>query len=390
MNPLAQNAAELLRALPAPLSSISAKVFAQIAESVADWDVVFERARQHGVLPLLYLRLANSPTNIPPDAYEQARNAFERNAFHCMTNTEELLHILGAFAEAGIAAMPFKGVVLAASAYGDMNARAAGDLDILIFYRDLQRATDILKSRGYELRTKTLGDGSPEAKNYFEFHFERPSDGMVLELRWKLELTQPRYGYDLGLDWVWSARTSVVLAGARVPTIDPVRSLLVLCMHGSKHAWSRWMWVCDVAKLIEAQPMLDWREAQREASRVGLERCLALGVLLSTRGANATVPSAVLGTFESDRAMSQLADSLLSSVLYEPAPMPQGRLPYHLQILGARDRARALLSPSILRPNEKDRAVVKLPGVLAPLYYLIRPLRILRERSQHRVNQGSR
>ena len=87
------------------------------------------------------------------------------------------------------------------------------------------------------------------------------------------------------MDWVWDQRGTVTLAGAKVPNLDPVSSLLVLCMHGSKHAWSRWMWVCDVARLIESQPGLDWVAARREARRVGLWRCLALGVLLAWRGA---------------------------------------------------------------------------------------------------------
>lgn len=381
MPPLEQNAADLLRALCTSRRGTSASAFALVASRIADWDQVFEQARRHGVLPLLYLRLAEVAECVPASALAQARSDFERNALHCMTNAEELLHVLGAFREADIPAMPFKGVVLAAAAYGDITARTAGDLDLLIHYGDLQRATAILKNRGYELRTKTLADGSPEAKNYFEFHFERPADGMVLELRWKLELTQPRYGYDLGLDWMWVARRSVRLAGAEVPDLDPVRSLLVLCMHGSKHAWSRLMWICDVAKLIESEPALDWMTAQEEAKRVGLERCLALGVLMARRGADADVPGDVLSDLEADRAMSRLADSLLHNVLEPPGAVPKGVLPYHLQILGSRDRARAFFSPSILRPNERDRAAVKLPRFLDPIYYVIRPFRILLDRS---------
>jgi len=62
---------------------------------------------------------------------------------------------------------------------------------------------------------------------------------MVLELRWRLELTQPRYRHNLGMDWVWPRRQTVNLAGVDVPNLDPERSLLMLCMHASKHAWSR-------------------------------------------------------------------------------------------------------------------------------------------------------
>lgn len=381
MRPLDHNLAELLRACARPRTDASAASIAQLARNISRWQDLIHGAAEHGILPTLYSRLLEIPEAVPSDVLQLAKREFERNAFHCMTNAEELLHVLRAFEEAGLATMPFKGVVLSTSAYRDMTMRPAGDIDLLIHYRDLHRATEILKQRGYELKTKTLQDGSPEAKDYFEFHFERESDGMVLELRWKLELTQPRYGYDLGLDWVWDRRGSLLLAGAEVPNLDPMSSLLVLCMHGSKHAWSRWMWVCDVAKLIESQPGLDWEFARREAKRVGLERCLALGVLLAWRGAGAGVPQDVRRKFERDRDVSNLVDFFAKSILENPGAMPEGRMPYHLRILGFRDRVRMLVSPSILQPNERDRAAIRLPRVLEPLYYLIRPFRVLFDRA---------
>jgi Uncharacterised nucleotidyltransferase len=381
MRPLDHNLAELLRACARPRTEVSAASFAQLERNISGWQDLIRGAVEHGILPMLYSRLLEIPEAVPSDVLQLARREFERNAFHCMTNAEELLHVLGEFEEAGLAAMPFKGVVLGASAYDDMTMRPAGDIDLLIHYRDLQRATEILKHRGYELKTKTLEDGSPEAKDYFEFHFERESDGMVLELRWKLELTQPRYGYELGLDWLWDRRRSLSLAGAQVPNLDPVSSLLVLCMHGSKHAWSRWMWVCDVAKVIESEPGLDWELTRREAKRVGLERCLALGVLLAWRNAGAEVPQDVRRKLECDRDVSNLADFFTKSILENPGAMPAGRMPYHLRILGFRDRVRMLVSPSILQPNDRDRAAIRLPRALEPLYYVIRPFRVLFDRT---------
>jgi len=381
MRPLEHNAAELLRAAVKPRTAASAANISQLARATSRWEDVIEGAREHGILPLLYPRLTENHESIPSDALLQAKREFERNAFHCMTNAEELLQVLGAFQNADIAAMPFKGVVLGASAYGDMTMRTAGDIDLLIRERDLHRATELLKHRGYDLKTKTLEDGSPEAEDYFEFHFERASDGMVLELRWKLELTQPRYRHNLGLDWVWERRRRLRLAGAEVPNLDPVSSLLVLCMHGSKHAWSRWIWISDVAKLIESESALDWEAALREANRVGLERCLALGVLLARRGADANVPADVLRRLEADRDMNKLSDFLAGNVLQNPGAMPEGRMPYHIRILGSRDRRRSVLSLSFLRPNERDRAAIRLPRFLSPLYYVIRPFRMLLDRT---------
>ena len=98
---------------------------------------MIEGAREHGILPILHSRLEEFPNCIPSEVLQRIRREFERNAFHCMTNTEELLQVLSAFEQARIVAMPFKGVVLGASAYGDMTMRTAGDLDLLIRYPDL-------------------------------------------------------------------------------------------------------------------------------------------------------------------------------------------------------------------------------------------------------------
>ena len=373
--------ANLLRTIVRPRVERCGETFAELAAKISCWEETIETARRHGISPVLYSELAANEPAIPREALNLARNEFERNAFHCLANAAELLEVLKAFEGAGIAAMPFKGVVLGASAYGDMTARTAGDLDLLIYYRDLMLATRILKSRGYELTTKVLEDGSPEAQNYFEYHFERAADGMVLELRWRLELTQPRYRRDLGMQWVWPRRRIVKLAGADVPSFDAISGLLMLCMHGSKHVWSRLIWICDVAKHLESEPNLDWTYAQREATRLGLWRCLALGVLLARRIAGAQVPPPVLRSFENDRTARKLADFLQKHVVEEPGRMPDGRVPYNVQILGFRERAYVVLSPTFLRPNARDRAVVKLPKALEPLYYVIRPFRVLLDRT---------
>ncbi len=381
MQPLDHNTAEFLRAIVRRDARKRKLAIAELAAEVSSWDAVVDGARRHGVLPTLYCWLTENEERIPESAMKLARREFERNTFHCMANTAELLRVLQIFNGAGIEAIPFKGVVLSSSAYGDLKARSAGDLDLLIRYPDLQKATTLLKEQGYELKTEALEDGSPEAENYFEFHFERATDGMVLELRWKLELTQPRYRYNIGLDWVWPRRRTVRLAGASVPDLDAISTLLVLCMHGSKHVWSRLMWILDVAMLLESEPELNWNEAEEEAKKVGLERCLGLGVLLAHRVAGAGVPAEILRRFESDRSVKKLADFLDQHLLEEPGRMPEGRIPYNLRILGFRDRAAVLFSPDFIRPNARDRALVKLPKALEPLYYVIRPFRILLDRA---------
>jgi hypothetical protein len=372
---------ELLLAIARQKGALGVAPIAELAAEIPNWEETLRAARQHGVAPMLYSALIAHEESVSRDVLQLARSEFERNAFHCFANASELLAVLREFENAAIPAIPFKGVVLGASAYGDITARTAGDLDILIYYRDLRKGTEILKEHGYALTTKVLDDGSPEAEHCFEFHFERPSDGMVLELRWRLELIQPRFREKLGMDWVWPRRNSTKLAGADVPNLDAVSALLVLCMHGSKHVWARLIWICDVARLIESEPGLDWDAARKEAKRVGLWRCLALGVLLAQRVADAEVPQEVLESFRKDRVAMQLAEFFHEHAMDESHKMPAGRVPYNLHLLGFRDRAWAVLSGSALSPNERDRAFIRLPRALEPLYYLVRPIRILCDRS---------
>ncbi len=377
--PIDRESSELLRAIVRRPSSVEA--IEHLVKKIRDWNSLLKMAQEQRILPLLYARLAELGVLVPSATQKQLRSEYQRNVFHSIANAAELIDVLKEFDDEKIPVMPFKGVVLAASIYQDPSSRPAGDLDVLVHRRDLVRATAALLRRGYELKTEVHADGTPHASNSYEYHFERKSDGMVMELRWRLELTQPRFRRNLGMDWVWPQRRVTMLAGAEVPDMSPKVTLLVLCMHGSKHVWSRLIWICDVAQLLESHPELNWKEVLREAKRTGLWRALALGVLLAHRMAGAPVPDSILRKFESDSTARCLALHFEKNLFDAPGGTPKSRVPYSVQLLGFEDRIRLIFSVGFLHPNQRDRAVVRLPKGLHGLYYLIRPFRILWDRS---------
>ena len=379
--PIDYKTRELLCAITRRRDDPVARELEPLAGKILDWNSLIFLAQEHRILPLLFSRLEELGPSVPDKVRESLRVEYQRNVFHSLANTVELLDILTVFDREMIPAMPFKGVVLAASVYPDPMARPAGDLDVLIYYRHLLRATAILLERDYELKTPVHADGTPAAEDYYEYHFERRADGLVLELRWRLELTQPRFRHDLGMDWVWPRRRSALLAGATVPNMSPEVAMLVLCMHGCKHVWSRLIWVCDVAQSLAAYPDLDWKEVQREAKQSGLWRSLALGVLLAHGIAGAPVPPDILRCFQNDRSARTLAEHIQEHMFDSPGSTPKSRVPYSVQLLGFSDRLKLLLSFNFMRPNERDRALLPLPKSLYFLYYLLRPLRILRDKS---------
>jgi hypothetical protein len=372
---------ELLRAIARRPTGTAAQQIHQLAEKVRDWDSLLRLAYEHRVSPMLYSRLAEVGPAVPPEVQERLRTEYQRNMLYNLANAAELLAVLKAFEHERIPAMPFKGVVLGASAYHDLTTRPSGDLDLLIRYSHLRQAAALIRQRGYELKTPLQADGTPAPTNPDEYHFEREADGMIVELRWRLELTQPRFRSNLGLDWVWPQRRTALLAGAEVPDMSPEITLLVLCMHGSRHVWSRLIWICDVAQLLASSPGLDWQEVIREAKQTGLWRPLAIGVLLAHRIAGAKIPQAVLRRFEADTTACNLAQHMQENLFDAPGSKPPGRVPYNIKLLGFRDRVRWFMSLDFLRPNEQDRAFLPLRKSLSPLYYLIRPIRLFWDRS---------
>ena len=278
--------------------------------------------------------------------------------------------------------MTFKGIVLAAYAYGDLLLRPGGDLDIAIRSRDVARASDILKRRGYHLKTSIREDGAPAIDGCYEFAFQRPTDGKVLELRWRFDLVWKRYRRDLGIDWVQQNRQTVSVAGSDVPTICPETLLLLLCLHGSKHAWSRLIWVCDVARLLDSCPDLNWQMTIAESKRLELGHVLSLGVLLAVRMLGALIPRDVLRRFEADRTARKLCGHFQQNMMERPGITPPGLVPYGMQLLEWRDRLNAVVCGRFIQPNERDRALLPLPDRLAWAYYLLRPIRLLLDRSR--------
>jgi hypothetical protein len=369
----------LLRAVARWPSAVDAGKLRALAANIPDWDALIVLAQAHRVAPVLFACLSGLEIPVPESASRQLHAEYQRNLVHNLASAAELVALLALFDQAGIRAMPFKGVVLTATAWGDLGSRPGGDMDFLLAEEDIEPAVRLLCDRGYRLKPTPDGIETDPEKN--EHTLERASDGLVVELRWRMDLVYARFGQTFGLDWVWPRRGTATVAGAAVPTLSPDAALTILCMHGCKHGWSRLVWIMDVARMAGASPEVDWDAMIREARLLGLGRALPIGMLLAHEVAGAVLPPGALARFAGDRAALELAQHFAQNLFQTPGIGPAGMVPYSFQLLGFRDRLRYLFSLNFLRPNERDRAVVSLPHPLRALYYVIRPFRILLDRS---------
>ena len=225
------------------------------------WASLLQTAFHHGVMPLLYRSLqTTAPDLIPPDTFHQLQNAFRQNIVRNEVMARELVTLLGLFNEHEIMAIPFKGPVLAVMAYGHLSLRQFGDLDLFVPKRDLPRAAEILLSQGYQAKNQLnyehLNDSLEE-----KYHTFTRKDGLVrVDLQWMIADSQFSFQLDHE-DWK-TQLAPVSLAGSTVQSFSPEVMLLILCVHGSKHRWTRLQWVCDVAELLRAHPRMDWESVQ--------------------------------------------------------------------------------------------------------------------------------
>jgi len=80
---------------------------------------------------------------------KQLRTQWQMITLYNRHLTAELVRLTGLLKAAGIAAVAFKGPVLAAMAYGSIDMRQFVDLDILVRQTDLPRIAEILSAERY-------------------------------------------------------------------------------------------------------------------------------------------------------------------------------------------------------------------------------------------------
>ena len=89
-----------------------------LAEQGPRWDILTAQARAHGVLPLVYTHLHKHAWDwVPPAAQQHLREYTEQNTKKNLRLAGELVRVLAALEQAGIAALPYKGPSLEQEIY---------------------------------------------------------------------------------------------------------------------------------------------------------------------------------------------------------------------------------------------------------------------------------
>lgn len=342
-----------------------------------DWPRLITLAKGHGVLALVARDLKRRGwEGVPPDVVVRLTRYRAALTARNLALTRQLLDVLELLTSRGITALPYKGPLLAAYAYGDVGVRPFGDLDLILSEGDVLPARELLIANGYRSLTPRTDDRAQGLPPGHALALGGGAHRATVELHWRLAPSFP-----LTIDRLLPHIRPFPLLDSSVPCLCPEQFLLALCVHGGKHAWERFEWIAGVAHLIARHPDLDWERVAAEAKELGASHSLALGLSLAVAAAGAPVPEAAMATVGSARVMS-LATKMDEELLHHP-PQSGGavaRYSMRLRAASAEERLRYFLF--LRHPTEKDLGFLRLPKRLSILYFLVRPLRILDEHAK--------
>ena len=346
----------------------------------ADWSRVVEVADAHGVAPLVARNLAALGwPDVPPAARDALEAARRVNAARSALHARALARVLAGFADAGIPAIPLKGVALSASLYGDPAARASADLDVLVPPTAVPRAFGVLAGLGYT----ATGDPAPAdvfdldrlpawdarlllGSNIEQVFASPDAAGCPVELHWDIAWRWPHGA--AGLADLWASARRQSFGGSPALALHPEWEVLYLAVHAARHRWSALKWLVDVHEIC-ARGAVDWARARERAEPLGLADALDLTLGAST---------ALLGTPIPPGAQVRPVPRWVPLFPAMPAAADIWRDALLPARLFCRPAARAAyLTRVLLVPTLAERRLIRLPPSLRGLYYALRPLRLL-------------
>jgi hypothetical protein len=182
------------------------------------------------------------------------------------------------------------------------------------------------------------------------------------------------------LDEMNSRLIPLEIGTRKLRTFSVEDTLVMLCVHGAKHFWERLAWIVDIAQLITTEEV-DWALLFVIAAKMESTRVLLLGLYLAHDLFRAPLPKLVLQDACNQKQVQWLANKVREQHMGISDPST-GVWPRALFRLRSRDEfwqgLRHIFRLAI-SPTESDRQTVSLPRLLAPLYLVVRPWRLLRE-----------
>jgi hypothetical protein len=345
------------------------------------WGAVVAETLRQCLVPLVYRHLhAHCADLVPTRTLTELKQHYLLASARSLALAAELREITMLLEAEDVPSLPYKGPVLALQAYGDIALRTFTDLDLIVRPSDLGKARRILAERGYKpLEELTQSQEAAVLKLDHNLPLVRAKDQIILELHWRL--APVALTFQMPMQLLWDRASTIVLGGQGVRGMSKSDLILVLSVHGTRHAWSAVEWITGLAELMRQSGEICWEQVIREAELFRVARMVRLALALAHGLLEAPVPHRLSRWIHDDPAIPSLLD-WVASRLFVPADSAASAeqwtvFRFELAVKQSRkEQVRDALA-RIFLPTGKDWSAAGLPDVFFPLYHVLRPLRLL-------------
>ncbi len=348
-----------------------------IDEEHSTLDSIIPLAIQHGILPLVYysIKTHTEDMDIAPFLSELKQN-YQAIAQRNILMSAELIRITQLLEKNNVEVLAFKGPTLAQMAYGDITLRQYSDLDILVEDKTAYEAASVLIDQGYiNLNPLQMLKNDVCLDVAKDFHLLTPNGTIHIEMHWNL--FEKKHKTDLSSlgDQVFTQH--IKINNKPLKTLSNELLLVYLCIHGSKHAWERIEWICDVDRLVRSQD-IDWKQVIVISHQLKSQRAFFLGVKLS----NMLLHTPTSDSLSLPNDHKQVIDLL--DMTFERLVNPKryasnlfATLNYQSQLLDTKNDQYGLYFNTLFNISRGDCENLALPKSLKFLYILLKPFRIV-------------
>ena len=262
-------------------------------------------AAYHGVGPLLsrQISLARPRDHHHPESLCLVQGLKDEVAIE-LARKHELVQVLSALAEAGVAALLLKGAALAYSIYPSPALRPRADTDLLIRSADREATARTLSELGYQKPNTTSGELVAYQCGYVKrdrFHIDH-----VLDVHWRISNTQI-FSRALAYQELRSRAVPLAALGDHARGLGPADALLLACMHRAHHLHSpyfvdgiktpdgdRLIWLYDIHLLIASMSFRELAGFARLAEEKAMRAICRDGLLKARQRFGTCIPEEVL------------------------------------------------------------------------------------------------
>ncbi|MBE9209858.1 nucleotidyltransferase family protein [Nostoc sp. LEGE 06077] len=363
-----------------------------LLQAPINWPYLIEIAAYHKVIPLLFINLSKfkSPS-IPSNIFNSLQKYYYLNTQHSLLMASKLVNILNIFAEHKIPVIPFKGPILATTAYGDISRRAFGDLDLLVHREDFIKTKQLLIDKGFEpyadsseqeatyLKSLNIQDQEAYLRSHWELHLINRKEQVTLDVH--QGVLSKKFSVPYNSKWIWEDTKLISFIGKQILSFSAENLIIILCSQGGKDCWLWLNRICDLAEVLRSHSDVNWEKIWQLAIKLKMTRMLLLGLSLAHNVLEAQLPEFILQKIDSNALVKNLTAEIILQLtcnLSNAAPNSQLKsLLFHLKLIEHPGDKIIYCYEQIIVPTIADKSFIRLPKYLSFLYYFVRPIRMI-------------